>query len=219
MTLDAWRALIGAYVENRIGADAFKRRFLEAFDAAAAARAAVTPKVQALYFIVDAYGGDPTGRGHDVTDDRDLLDAARAALEELGPARIEDAPRPIPAEPALKGEEARAREDAREQYRAAQRRIVLVGGAGCAMMILWLIISVLQFFAVSAQIQSVTDWGPAPATLAGLVTTFIPVVGSVVAFFGAKDVWDWAPWAAGLVFLGVPLAAYAAGALKWRGRR
>jgi hypothetical protein len=83
-------------------------------------------------------------------------------------------------------------------------RIGAVGGAGCLVALLWLTIGVLQFFAVAAQMQSVLDWGPAPSTLVALPIAFVPVVGSVTAFFGAKDVWGWAPWMAAVAFLAIP---------------
>jgi hypothetical protein len=37
------------------------------------------------------------------------------------------------------------------------------------------------------------------------------VVGSVVAFFGAMDVWHWQPWIAAVAFLAVPLVSLLGG--------
>ena len=75
---------------------------------------------------------------------------------------------------------------------------------------------VLQFFAVAAQLQGVLGWGPAPSTIAAIPVAFFPVLGSVTAFFGAKDVWHWAPWVAGVVFLFVPALTMLGGASQFR---
>ena len=69
MTPAQWRELIDAYVSGRISADAFKRRFTEAFEGAVASRAPTPAPVQDLAYTVEAYAGDPTARGHDVADD------------------------------------------------------------------------------------------------------------------------------------------------------
>jgi hypothetical protein len=92
MTPLEWRALVDAYVGGRLSADTFKRRFVEAFEAAVAERASVPRSVQELYFTVEAYGGDPMGRGHDVADDAAMAEAARRALGQLAvePALAQD---------------------------------------------------------------------------------------------------------------------------------
>jgi hypothetical protein len=211
MTFVQWRELIDAYVSGRLSADAFKRRFLEAFQAAAAARAPVPAVVQELAYVVDAYAGDPTARGNDVTDDADLMGAARAALARM------------PAEPPPVGVEAGPARIDPEQARAEVRRAAFTLGAfgvgGCLMMVAWLVIGILQLFAVSAQVQAELDWGPAPSTLAGLLLAFIPLIGGVVAFFGAKDVWGWDAWLAALVFFAFPIAAMVSGWLTIGRRR
>jgi hypothetical protein len=210
MTPSAWRELIDAYVAGRLSADAFKRRFTEAFEAAVATRAPTPPAVQELAYTVEAYAGDPTARGHDVADDEDLQRAARRALAQL-PVDADAGVAP----PAMPAEDYAA---ARERMRGAAIGFGAVGAAGCAILALWLAIGVLQFFAVAAQIQSVTDWGPAPSTLIAIPLAFVPVVGSVVAFFGAKDVWDWQPWIAALAFLALPLASLLGGGGVMRAR-
>lgn len=212
-----WAALISAFVEGRLGADTFKRRFLEAFASAARERRAVSPKVQALYFVVEDYAGDPMGRGHAVSDDADLLAAARAALIELH----ELAP-PEPATPPPTVETATPEPPPRVVVFGvgggdeARRRIAVFSGAGCVLGVAYVLVGVLQFFAVSAQMESLTGWGPAPSTIAGAVLAFIPIVGSVIAFFGARDVWDWAWPVAAAAFFAFPLAAYLGG---WLGLR
>lgn len=203
-----WRQLIAAYLDGRLSAHAFQRRFLEAY----AAATMVPAPIQRLYFVVEAYGGDPIARGHAVSDDDDLFRAAHGVVEELnehlGPERVEE---------TVRGAELTERLDAAEnRARRAAFTMGAVGTLGCAAIGVYVAIGVLQFFAVSDQIQSVLAWSAAPAALVGLLLAFIPVVGSIIAFFGAKDVWLW-PWpvAAG-VFFAFPAITYAAG---WFGQR
>ncbi len=199
-----WRELIEAYVSGRLSADGFKRRFLDAHAEAVRTRAPTHPAVQELAYVVEAYAGDPTERGNDVADDDDLLRAAKRTLTVL--PELADAVTPGAARPTE--EDIRA---AQAQMRGTVFRVGAVGGAGCLLALAWLGIGVLQFFAVAAQMQSLTGWGPAPATLVSVPVTFIPVVGSVTAFFGAKDIWGWAPWLSGLAFLAVPAIAMLGG--------
>jgi hypothetical protein len=207
-----WRQLIAAYLDGRLSAHAFQRRFLEAY----AAATTVPAGVQRLYFVVEAYGGDPIARGHAVSDDDDLFRAAHGVVEELsehlGPEHVE--PR---LEAGLReGDVAANLAAAQTRARRAAFTMGTVGTLGCAAIAVYVAIGILQFFAVSDQIQSVLAWSAAPAALVGLLLAFIPVVGSLIAFFGAKDVWLW-PWpvAAG-VFLAFPAITYAAG---WLGHR
>jgi hypothetical protein len=212
MTPGAWRELVEAYVEGRLSADAFKRRFTEAFAAAVASRAPTPAAVQDLAYTVEAYAGDPTARGHDVADDEDLQRAARKALAFLPQ---DAAAADLGAAPAISAEDMRA---AQARMRGAAIGFGAVGLAGCLVALMWLIIGVLQFFAVAAQIQSVTDWGPAPSTLVAIPLAFVPVVGSVIAFFGAKDVWGWSDWLAALAFLAVPFISLLGGGGVMRAR-
>ena len=212
MTPAQWRELIDAYVSGRISADAFKRRFSEAFETAVATRAPTPPPVQELAYTVDAYAGDPTARGHDIADDEDLQKAARRALSLL-PAEAGAAPEMTPS--GVSPDDIRA---ARERMRGAAIGFGAVGAAGCFVGALWLAIGVLQFFAVAAQIQHFTNWGPAPSTIVAVPLAFVPVAGSVVAFFGAKDVWGWAPWLAAVAFLAIPLASLLGGGGLMRAR-
>ncbi len=215
MTPLEWRALVDAYVGGRLSADTFKRRFVEVFDEAIAARSSVPRAVQELYFTVEAYGGDPMGRGHDVADDAGMAQAARRALGQLA------------VDPVLANDPRIDEDERADAYRTAEARarraaftFGAVGAAGCALAFAWLVIVALQFFAASAQVQSVTSWGPGSSAVVGFIVAAIPVLGSVTAFFGAKDVWQW-HWAlAALVFFAFPAATYVSGWRQWvrRGR-
>jgi hypothetical protein len=212
MTVTQWRELIEAFVFGRISADAFKRRFMEAFAQATAARVTVPAAVQDLAYVVDAYAGDPMARGHDVADDEQLMVAAREALARLPAENLEGAPGSGPMR-ELEPEEAAA------HVRRAAFTVGAIGAVGCLFMVAWFAIGIMQFFAASAQVQAFTAWGPAPSTVIGLVLAFVPVIGSVVAFFGAKDVWGWNVWAAGAVFFAIPAATMISGWIAMGRRR
>jgi hypothetical protein len=217
MTPAQWSELIESYVLGRLSADSFKRRFNEAFSAAVQRRLVVPASVQDLAYVVEAYAGDPTARGHDVSDDADLLAAAQTALHDLGwseRAAAEEPVRPAPPNDGVSGEIRVERVDP-EQMRQEAKRIAFtfgaVGAAGCLLALLYVGIGVLQLFAVADQIQRVTDLGPVIATIGGLLLAFIPVVGGVIAYFGATDGWGWPNLVAGLVFFAFPISLLALG--------
>ncbi len=202
-----WRELIESYVAGRLSADSFKRRFLEAF----AASRLVPQAIQDLYFTVEAYAGDPTGRGNDVADDAGLMVAARRALLRLAPNPDATAP------PPPRMEEPPRAAGPRGPLRAPPALAAGLG-LGCLLIGAWIGVGILQVFAIAAQMNSLLRLGEVLSTVAAFVLTFVPVVGSVVAFFGAKDVWQWSPLAAGLVFLVLPIAAQTFSILSWRRR-
>lgn len=210
MTPAQWAELIDSYVAGRLSADSFKRRFLEAFNAAVQTRARVPNSVQDLAYVVEAYAGDPTARGHDVSDDEDLQRAATAALQAL-------APEAAAANPAA-GAEIRIEqidpEAARAEVRRAAFTVGAIGAAGCTLVLLYVGVGVLQLFAVAEQIQRVTDFGPVLATIGGLLLAFVPVLGGAIAFFGAVDGWGWPPIVAGLVFFAFPIGLLLTGFLQ-----
>lgn len=216
MTPQQWSELIESYVAGRLSADSFKRRFSEAFNAAVERRLSVPNGVQELAYVVEAYAGDPMARGHDVTDDADLERAARAALRELGWRE----------EAAAAGEQARVEreviiegvdpEAARAQMRQAAFTVGAIGAAGCLLALLYVGIGVVQLFAVAEQIQRVTDMGPVIATIGGVLLAFIPIVGGLIAYFGATDGWGWPNLVAGLVFFAFPIAIMTIGFLQRR---
>jgi hypothetical protein len=203
-----WRELIESYVAGRLSADSFKRRFLESFSASRL----VPQAIQDLYFTVDAYAGDPMGRGHDVADDAALMVAARRALLRLAP----NPEAGLGPGPSMDGQPRTAGPRGPLQ---APPGIAAGLGLGCLLIGAWLAIGILQVFAIAAQVNSVMRLGEVLSTVAAFVLTFVPIVGSVIAFFGAKDVWQWSPWAAGAVFLLLPITAQTLSILSWRRRR
>jgi hypothetical protein len=202
MTSSEWRALIEAYLDGRLSADAFTRRFLEASRTAQERIQSIPSAIEGLRYVVEAYDagaapGDPLK-----SDETELRRACEAAL--MGLSQGGGAPRTF--------DRARAREDMR------RFTIQMTGcaGMGCAIAFLWLALCLLQIFAVSDQIQAVLDWPAAPATFAGIVLAFIPIIGNALAFFGAKDQWGWDIWLAALVFFAAPAATLFSGWSRWR---
>lgn len=199
-----WRDLIESYVAGRLSAHSFKRRFIESF----AGSRFVPAAIQDLYFTVDAYAGDPLGRGEDIADDAAMMVAARRCLLRLAPS---GAAPPPPAPPPGAG-------GPRPALRAPPGFAAGLG-LGCVLIALWAAVGILQIFAIAEQVDRVTAFGPVISTVSAAFLTFVPIVGSVIAFFGAKDGWQWAPWVAALVFLALPITAQTLSVLTWRRRR
>jgi Bacterial self-protective colicin-like immunity len=202
MTPADWRALLEAFLESRLSADAFARRFLEAWRGARERAEAVPPSIQRLAPVVEIYS--PTARaGHP-------FEASEAQLR----AGAEEALRTL--ETDVGGARTYDRARAREEWRRLRLQVSGCAGLGCVIAVIWLALCALQIFAVSDQIQAYLGWSAAPATFAGLVLAFIPVLGNTLAFFGAKDVWGWDPLLAVIVFFAAPAATILSGWMRWR---
>jgi putative Mn2+ efflux pump MntP len=78
-------------------------------------------------------------------------------------------------------------------------------GAGMLGCLVYLGLGLLQLAAIMAQLESFLGWPWFVAGPVGIFLTYIPLVGSVVGFFGAKDVFGWEWWQAGLLFFGIGL--------------
>ncbi len=197
-----WRALIEALLDGRLSAEAFERRFMEAWRAR---RGPLHPAIETLYHAVAAFTAAQAGRTEYDADETDLRQAARAALNELR----EDA-----GAPTRTYDRARAREEMR-RFEIRMNRVVSVG---CLIIFVWLALVALQWFAVADQIRSVLGWSTAPAAMLGFFVAFVPILGNAVAFFGATDVWHWPWWVAALVFFAAPAATFLSGWRRWRRR-
>lgn len=201
MTSAEWRALIEAYLEGRLSAEAFARRFLEAWKACRDRVQAVPQAIDQLFYVVEAFdasaaAGDPGAAGEQEL--RIACEQTLGAMQQGAPSRTFD--------------RARAHEDMR------RFTIQMTGcaGLGCAIALAWFGLCLLQIFAVSDQIQAFLDWPAAPATFAGIILAFVPIVGNALAFFGAKDQWGWDLWIAALVFFAAPAATFLSGWSRWR---
>ncbi len=203
MTPAEWRALIEAYLEGRIGPDAFSRRLLEAARAERARGGRLPSAIEQLALAAEAFEADNAAHRQDEPNDEALLETARRAI-----APIED----MSPTTARTHDRARARED----MRRFSVQMSGCAGMGCVIALIWLGLCLLQVSAVSAQVQAYLGWSAAPATFAGFALAFIPVVGNVIAFFGATDQWGWAVWQAALVFFAAPAATLFSGWARWR---
>lgn len=81
----------------------------------------------------------------------------------------------------------------------------------------WVLIAFVKMFAVAAHLESAFGVNENLAFVAGFLLSLVPVVGGVMAFLGAANVWDWAWPVAGFLFLVGPLTA-ALAVLAGRGR-
>jgi len=204
VTEPEWRALLEAFVGRRIGPDAFQRRFLEGWRTARAGSETIPQAIASLYDLVQAYDADSESRAANTPDEAELEQAARRTLAELR----DDAPT------TRTYDRARAREEMR-RFQFEMRQVV---GAGCAIALAWFALCLLQIFAVSDEIQHLLGWPAVAATITGLVLAFVPIIGNVLAFFGAKDVWDWPAWLAAIVFFAAPAVTLLSGWARWRRR-
>jgi hypothetical protein len=201
MTPADWRALIEAFLEGRLSADAFERRFLEAWRAQLDRGARNPPAIDRLFHVVAGYSAARDGRTPSGADESQLRNEAAAALNEL---RLET--------PTRTYDRARAREEIR-RFRV---RISQLAGIGCALALAWVAVGVLQIYFVSEQIQHALHWGAWPSSIVGFFLAFVPIVGNVLAFFGAINVGGWPVWIAALVFFAAPAATLVSGFLRWR---
>lgn len=68
--------------------------------------------------------------------------------------------------------------------------------------VLFGVVGLVQLWAVSAQLHAFAHIPNFFSFVAALFVTYIPVVGSVIGFFGAKDAWGWPAWQAALLCFG-----------------
>jgi hypothetical protein len=206
MTRAEWRALLEAFVAGRIGADAFHRRFFEGWRANRSG-GDVPRAIETLFYTVEAFTEESELRREGDASEEEMLEAARKALQQLR----EEGDAGGGGYAARTYDRARTREDMR-RFQVSLGRLA---GLGCLIALAWIGLCLLQIFAVSDQIQSVLEWPAALATFAGVVLAFVPVVGNIIAFFGATDVWGWETWIAAVVFFAAPAATILSGWLRW----
>ena len=65
--------------------------------------------------------------------------------------------------------------------------------------VLYLAIGFAQFFAIWDAIEHYLNWGVFDFLIA-LAVTYVPLIGSVLGYFGATQVWHWEPWQALALF-------------------
>ncbi len=198
MTNADWRALIEAYLDARLSAEAFMRRFMDAWRAAHAALEPPPRAVADLQVAVEAFESDVMAAQEEgAVNDDDLRQTAQRALIELRDA--------TPASARTFD-----RERAREDMRRFSLQFSGCAGAGCLIAAIWIGLCVLQIYFVSEWIQSTLAWGAWPSAVIGFILAFVPIVGNLLAFLGASNE-GWPTWLAAIVFFAAPAAALISG--------
>lgn len=200
MQIADWRALIEAYLDGRISADGFARRFNEAWVAQANARVPFHPALTRLFGAVEQFSESEPDPEND--DDDDMRQSAQRALGELQ-QDADIAPHTF--------DRTRARED----MRRFQVQMSGCAGAGCLIIGLWVALCILQIYYVSEWIQEALGWGAWPSAVIGFILAFVPVIGNVLAFLGATQE-GWETWIAAIVFFAAPAATMISGWSRYR---
>ncbi len=202
MTTQEWRALIEGYLDARLSAEAFMRRFIEAWGAA---KGALPPAIAALQPPVEAFEAAVAQAGEEgAVNDDELRQACQCALANL---------REQPSVSAHTFDRTRAREEMARFQISAQS----VLGLGCLIGLVWIALCLLQINYVSVEIQTVLGWDPWPSAVMGFFLAFVPILGNVLAFLGATHQ-GWPDWLAAIAFFAAPAVTFFSGWSRWRRR-
>jgi hypothetical protein len=204
MTVADWRALIEAYLDGRLSAEAFMRRFIEGWTAGGPLpRAIVNLQVAVEQFEAQVNEAREEGA---VDDDalRQAVQRAQAMLREDESAAPGVAPHTF------------NRTRAREDMRRFQVRMSGCAGVGCLLVLAWVGLSLLQVFFVIEWVQANFEWPALFSTVGGFVLAFVPIIGNVLAFLGATEIYQWPQWIAAIVFFAAPALTLFSGWSRWR---
>ncbi|MBL8536050.1 MAG: hypothetical protein JNM59_01460 [Hyphomonadaceae bacterium] len=200
MTPADWRALIEAYLDGRLSAEAFVRRFIEGWTAGAPLPRAIAD----LQVVVEQFEARVRDAGEEgAVEDDDLRQAAQRAR-----ALLQEEPAVAP--------HTFDRTRAREDMRRFQVQMTGCAGVGCLLALIWVGLSLLQVFFVIEWVQRNFEWPALFSTIGGFVLAFVPVIGNVLAFLGATEFWHWPTWVAAIVFFAAPAATLISGWTRWR---
>ena len=200
MTSADWRALIEAYLDGRLSAEAFMRRFIEAWQKS---RASIPNPIANLQSHVEAFEARVAEeREEGAVNDDELRQAAQRALSNLG----EDAP----VSPHT-FDRTRARED----MRRFEIRVQRLAGIGCLIAFAWVALCVLQINYVIEWIYTNAIPNVWLSAVIGFFLAFVPVIGNLLAFLGATQE-GWPVWVAALIFFAAPAATLISGWTRWR---
>lgn len=201
MTTGDWRALLEAYLDGRLSAEAFMRRFIDAWRAANGRVPGAIAGMQAAVEAFEAEVADVREEG--IVNDDELRQAAQRALYNLV-----DEPTITP--------QTFDRTRAREEMRRMQIQVRGCAGIGCLIALVWVALCILQITFVSDWIQNAFGWSAWPSAVAGFFLAFVPIVGNLLAFLAATELRDWPTWLAAVVFFAAPAATLLSGWSRWR---
>ena len=202
MTPADWRALIEAYLDGRLSAEAFMRRFVEGWRASGGRVPGAVASLQSHVEAFEAQVLDVQEEG--IVNDDELRQAAQRALSMLD----EDV---SPAVAPNTFDRTRAREDVR-RFQVQMSGCV---GVGCVIALTWVALCILQIYFVSEWIQAEFEWGAWPSAVIGFVLAFVPIIGNVLAFLGATQE-GWPTWLAAIIFFAAPAATIISGWTRMR---
>jgi hypothetical protein len=195
-----WRALLEAYLDGRLSAEAFMRRFIEAWSTTGGA---VPRAVAGMQPAVEAFEAEVAdAREEGAVNDDELRQAAQRALSGLS------------EEPAVQPhtfDRTRARED----MRRFEVRVGRLAGLGCLIAFAWVALCVLQINFVIEWIHDELGFGVWLSAIVGFFLAFVPIIGNVLAFLGASAA-GWPTWLAAIVFFAAPAVTLLSGWTRWR---
>jgi hypothetical protein len=200
MTSADWRALIEAYLDGRLSAEAFMRRFIDGWRASGGA---IPRAVAALQPTVEAFEAGVLEAGEEgaVSDD-ELRQAAQRALSDLS------------EEPPV-APHTFDRTRAREEMRRFQIQMRGCAGIGCVIALIWVGLCVLQINYVIEWIHANLIENVWLSSVIGFFLAFVPIVGNVLAFLGATAA-GWPGWIAAIVFFAAPAVTIFSGWSRYR---
>jgi len=195
-----WRALIEAYLDGRLSAEAFMRRFVDGWRTSGAA---VPSAIAAMQATVEAFEAAVLEAGEEgVVNDDELRQAAQRALANLG------------EEPPV-APHTFDRTRAREEMRRFQIQLRGCAGAGCVIGLIWVALCILQINFVIEWIHANLIDNVWLSAVIGFFLAWVPIVGNILAFLGATAA-GWPAWLAAVVFFAAPAVTVLSGWSRYR---
>jgi hypothetical protein len=204
MSLADWRALLEAYLDGRLSAEAFTRRFMDGWrDTQGRAPRAVAD----LQVVVEAFEADVLAAMEDgqVNDD-EMRRAAQNALNDLKDGAA------WPSQQPHTFDRARARDD----IRRFSFQVGGCAGVGCVIAAAWVALCLPQIVFVSDYVQHTLHLSAWPSAFIGFFLAFVPIVGNLLAFLDAIELRGWPIWGAAIVFFAAPFVTMFSGWSRWR---
>ncbi|MEZ5971626.1 MAG: hypothetical protein R3C31_07485 [Hyphomonadaceae bacterium] len=195
-----WRALLEAYLDGRLSAEAFMRRFVDGWRATGGA---VPRAIAAMQVHVEAFEAQVNEeREEGAVNDDELRQAAQRAL-----ANLDEEP---PVAPHT-FDRTRARED----MRRFQVQLRGCAGIGCVIALIWVALCLLQINFVIEWIHANLIENVWLSAVIGFFLAFVPIIGNILAFLGSTQE-GWPAWIAAIVFFAAPAVTLLSGWSRYR---